>query len=469
MSEPKPRRMDGYVRVSRRMGREGPGYISPTVQREAVQRWADYRAIDIIAWHEDEDESGGTQNRPGLREAMRRVEAGETDGIACWRLNRFARNVAGAVADVERVHAAGGQLAFVEEDIDPTGPFGSFILTVLLAVATLERDNVVAGWKTAKTRAVDRGVKIGPTPFGYARADDACLVPDPVDGPVVTEAFRLAAQHGMDAAHTYLMEHGKGRTWTASTVRRLLTKRSYLGEARYGELVNLSAHDPLVGRATWEAAQPVPLKRRRPRATFPLSGLATCAACGHSLVGARGGTDARRMYRCSAALSAFKGQRCTTPTTVTAELLEELVRSEAIDALAGHPGFGGDGDTAGDLASVEATMRAREHDLADLLKDTELRATLGAEHFRRLASATVEAVEDARAAYRETARQAERQAWSLTPDMLRDAELDELGELLRGIIDRVTVARGRTPLAGRVRIVPQAAPVQGGVATAQDS
>jgi DNA invertase Pin-like site-specific DNA recombinase len=155
--------MDGYLRVSRRMGREGAGYISPDVQREAVQRWADYRDVQIVAWHFDEDESGGSQNRPGLREAIERVERGETDGIACWRLNRFARNVAGAIGDVKRIQAAGGHLAFVEEDIDPTGPFGSFILTVLLAVATLERDNLVAGWRTAKARAVDRGAKIGPT------------------------------------------------------------------------------------------------------------------------------------------------------------------------------------------------------------------------------------------------------------------------------------------------------------------
>jgi hypothetical protein len=33
-----PKVMDGYVRVSRRMGRKGPGYISPKVQREAIER-----------------------------------------------------------------------------------------------------------------------------------------------------------------------------------------------------------------------------------------------------------------------------------------------------------------------------------------------------------------------------------------------------------------------------------------------
>jgi hypothetical protein len=57
---PTPKRFDGYVRVSRRMGRKGPGYISPTVQREAIARWAEYRGVEIAAWHVDEDESGGT-------------------------------------------------------------------------------------------------------------------------------------------------------------------------------------------------------------------------------------------------------------------------------------------------------------------------------------------------------------------------------------------------------------------------
>jgi hypothetical protein len=44
--------------------------------------------------------------------------SGKTEGIACWRLNRFARNVAGAIDDVQRIQVLGGHLAFVEEDIE---------------------------------------------------------------------------------------------------------------------------------------------------------------------------------------------------------------------------------------------------------------------------------------------------------------------------------------------------------------
>jgi DNA invertase Pin-like site-specific DNA recombinase len=500
--------MDGYLRVSRRMGREGPGYISKAVQRDAIQRWADYRGIEIVEWHVDEDESGGTQERPGLREAMRRVEAGETDGIACWRLNRFARNVAHAIEDVERVQAAGGALAFVEEDIDPTGPFGSFVLTVLLAVATLERENLVQGWKTAKQTASDRGVKIGPTPFGYCRItkadieadeqkpesgrkgltddDESLLQPDPVAAPIVTEAFRLAAQGSFDTALAFIKaktadmpigtkKRGPGRRWTPTTFRRFLQARSYLGEARYGDLVKLDAHEPLVTRSIWQAAQPQEVERRRPRATFPLTGFARCAACGQHLVGSRAGRidptsgERTRVYRCSAGLKTFRGERCMAPVTVTAKLLEDLVRNTVAEALRSHPGFSGSGDPQNTLAEAETILQEAERELDDVTSDIGLRRTLGPERFRRLAESAVEAVETAQAAYREAARLAEGHSVLPAAELLENAEGEDLGELLRGALEAVVVERGRTPVRRRVRVIPKGSPSEAWLATTKDA
>jgi DNA invertase Pin-like site-specific DNA recombinase len=95
-------------------------------------------------------------------------------------------HVAGAIEDVKAIQTAGGSLAFVEEHIDPTGPLGSLVLTVLLAVATLERDNLVTGRNTAKSRTVERGVPIGPTPFGYLRTTSPDLQPRVLgQGPLV--------------------------------------------------------------------------------------------------------------------------------------------------------------------------------------------------------------------------------------------------------------------------------------------
>jgi len=459
MSPTKPARMTGYIRVSRVAGREGESFISPDLQREQITAWATMRGIQIVDWYEDLDQSGGKRGRPGLDAFLDDLRNGQTDGIVVSRLDRLSRlGVGDALALVEEIHEAGGQITAIDLGIDPTTTFGEFATTIMLALARMERRRLQESWNIAKSRASDRGVKIGPTPFGYQRNDDATLQPDPVYGPVVTEAFRRAAQQGLDAALAYLSEHGNGRTWTVSTVRRILTKRSYLGEAHYGDLVNLRAHAPLVTRAVWEAAQQEPAERRRPKASFPLSGLATCATCANPLVGARGGNDARRVYRCSAALATYKGERCSGPTTVTAELLEDLVRSATVEALSGHPGFAGADDGAGSLQDAESLLRDRELDLDDLLTDTELRRTLGPERFRRLAETTVGAVDAARDTYRDAARHAEQRTRVPSVEILEDAELEELGDLLRGVLQNVVVTRGRSPLAGRVRIIPKGLP-----------
>jgi site-specific DNA recombinase len=476
--------MDGYVRVSRRMGREGPGYISPDVQREAIQRWADYRGVEIAAWHFDEDESGGSQNRPGLRAAMDRIEAGETDGIAVWKIDRFARNVHEAVRDVKRMQSRPGRpahFASVTEDIDPTGPFGDFILTIMLAVATLQRDSLVEGWKIAKARAMDRDVKIGPTPFGYRRRDDGVLEPHAEHAPIVVEAFRLAAEQGLHATVTYLgglsIRHedgaraGRERAWTTSTVRRLVTNRVYLGENRYGDRVERGAHAALVARAVWEAAQPESPKRRRPAQHYPLSGLARCATCGEFLIGGRAGrtSDGRglRTYRCRASLARWRGEHCPSPVNVLAERLEAHVRTLLAEAL--QQTWEAQDVAESGLAHAEVELHETETELESVLADVALRRTLGAERFQRLAEANVRAFEDAQSRYRDAAARAARRFTTSEPELVMSASLEELGELARGALDAIYVSRGRGNIERRVRLVVAGAPDDLGMATPEDA
>ena len=145
--------MDGYIRVSRRLGREGPGYISPDVQREAIERWAAYKDVEVDEWHVDEDWSGGTHERPGLERAIERATASETGGIVSWKIDRFSRYTEGGLRDLRRLEEAGARLAFVVEDIDTSGPMGKFVYTVMLAMGEYFLDTIKAGWRVAKTRA----------------------------------------------------------------------------------------------------------------------------------------------------------------------------------------------------------------------------------------------------------------------------------------------------------------------------
>jgi len=464
----KPLAVDGYIRVSRRLGREGAAYISPTVQREAIQRWADYRQITVAEWHTDEDESGGTQNRPGLKAALHRVETGETGGLACWRLNRFARNVSEALRDVQRIRQAGGVLACVEEDIDPTGPFGEFILTVLLAVGALELNNVKASWETAKTRAVGRGAKISRTPYGYQRQDDGTLQPDPAQAPIVAEAFHRARDHGLHATIDYLTETVPQRTWTTTTVRRLLGLRAYLGEQSYGDLHNPAGHPPLIDRLTFELAQPGETVKRRGRGRYPLSGLARCGSCGHHMVGGRGGPNIR-MYRCGAAVSGYRGVMCTMPALITADSLEEHVTGRLARAFAGTT-FEGGGDEGGDLAPVQRAVDEAEAELAVFASDTHARRLLGEQGWTVALEARAAARDRARTELREEVERL-RPAARVVPDVEDWAGLDadSLGHVLRGAFSAVVVRRGRGPVGERVTILSHDAEPEAGMTLVEDA
>lgn len=441
------RTMDGYIRVSRRMGREGPGYISPKVQREAIERWADYKGVTIAQWHVDEDESGGTHDRPGLEAAVERAVSGECGGIVSWKIDRFSRFTEGGLRDLRRLQDAGADLAFVVEDIDTSGPMGRFVYTILLAVGELFLETIKAGWIVAKTKAIARGAHIARAPLGYVKRDDGTLAVDPHSGPVVTKAFELAARDGLAATVAFLNEAAPARTWNAFTTRRFLGNRTYLGVASYGDLVCEDAHEPLVSRRTFEIAQHTIGEAIRVRAradVFPLSGVAQCGTCGTKLIGARGGNDARRMYRCSAHAS------CAAPVATSAEPLEAHVTTVLREAFE-HPGFQvGEPDPSID-AKVVAVQDA-ERELDAFASDLTGRKLLGERYHRHLQE-RVEAVSKAQS---ELAAVASRPARVVLPAELWDElTVSELAMVLRAGLQTVVVDRGRGPLSGRVRVVPK--------------
>ena len=453
-----------YIRVSRVGDRDEDRLRSPDWQREAIRRAAEVEGYEV-SWYEPElDVSGSKAKRPILDAILADMRAGRLGGIIVAKLDRLSRmKPRDRVALFEDVEELGGLVLSASEQLDPSTPEGRFARDVFLGVARMQWEKYAEGFANAKAEAMKAGATIGPTPFGYQRGAGGVLEPDPIDGPVVTEAFRRAAREGLHPAHEYLAEHG-GRTWTIATVRRLLGKRSYLGEYRYGKL--RATIPPLVQRHVWEAAQPEPAQRRRPKATFPLSGLARCSACSGPMVGARGGSDARRMYRCSAALVTSRGS-CEAPAAVTAALLEEHVLSALQEALSRHPGYEGGVDVGEGLREAEEALVAAEAERDAFVGVAgSLARTLGAEHVERQAEEHASAIAGAEARYREAARQVEGRKRTTSAELLAEVELEELGDLLRGALEAVVVTKGRGALATRVRIVPKGAPDDPGVASA---
>lgn len=440
----------GYVRVSR-VGDRNERLLSPTLQGDRIKSYAAAHGLTVRMLDPELDVSGSTLVRPVLEQVIDGVKAGTFEGVIVAQLDRLSRmDLSDALKTIGRVEQAGGKVIAVAENFDVDTPEGEMSRNVLLSLANMQLKRYSAQFAAAKRSAVDRG--IWPTrivPYGYmVRPEDGrksgVLLPDPETAPVVVKAFEMRA--GGASFTTIAREMGKGST----AVGKLIRNRVYLGELRLkiqGEqVVNPTAHEPLVGVELWQSAQrSFPMPARRPE-TAPalLGGIVRCAACRCVMSRSTGTGGSQPIYRCRAQ----KAQgRCPAPAIVSEHLLDAYVESIV-------------------LAHLDVTYRASPR--------TDTRAV--ALQAVKDAEAELDAYQTATAAFTEpglfeaglTQRmRAVRRARSGVGEAVQRVELPS-GDLRgwwegRAVADRrhvlggalgvVWVWKGRGPLDGRVRVI----------------
>lgn len=450
------RALDGYIRVSRVAGREGPRFISPDDQRERIAAHAAAQGDRIVRWHEDLDLPGSHSARPGLQAALDRVEGKQVEGLVVARLDRFGRSVIDTARNLERIEAAGGVLLTVSEGIDSSGAFGRFLVAITSAFAQLELDRIRENWRSARSRAVARGVHVASrTPTGYERDDVGVLVVGP-HAPKVRAAFEARASGGSwgelaevlaGVPTPYGAEH-----WTSRSLSHLIGNRVYLGEARSGEFVLPGAHPALVDEATWQQAQ----RRKGPPPSHGrslLAGLLRCGGCRYALkpdtVRDRGG-ERVRMYRC-------RGRRAAGDCGDRAAVLGSVVEPFVVERFFKRIG---DVEAKAYLAdeALEAVERRREIAAAELAtyRDETVASAIGRDAYVEGLQVRAEGLREAE---RELAEMRERAGLAELPDVetLRDRwpemPLSAQRELLSAGIDAIVLrssGQANVPIADRL-------------------
>jgi site-specific DNA recombinase len=322
----------------------------------------------------DLDISGGVMSRPVLDRFLAEIRGGQAQGLIVAKLDRFSRSSRGALNALAEIEAAGGVLISVQEQIDSTTAAGRFVRSIFLATAEWERERIGENWTAAQKSAVERGVHISRhVPPGYKRGSGGRLEPAPKHGKTISKAYKLAAHGSAPAAIArYLTERGlpsgnNGHTnWKSSRIKRLLANRVYLGEARYGEITNAQAHEPLTDETTWllaqrKAATPTPSAT----STYLLSGLVRCASCSHAMRPQKARAKTVGSYRCATETTS---SRCPHPSSISMNRLEDYV-----------------------FEQVTERFFLREHETAERPDDAEARAALDE---ARQAVAEVEALRE---------------------------------------------------------------------------
>lgn len=467
-------RLFGYIRVSAIGGREGEGYISPDVQREASDGYAAELGGSIVAWFEDQDYTGGNMDRPDFQRMLGLLEAGEGDGFVVMKVDRFARNTADGLLVVKGILARKQVFASAHERIDPRTKEGRYMLRQFLSNGEYFLDQIKESWQVAKAKAIAAGKHIGPTPVGYLKVEavptkpthispvdsaalggptsPGVLVPHPTYGTAIATLFEHAGRGGRGDTElarwmTERAPRETGGPWNPSEVRRWLKNRVYLGEVRYGELVNEEAHMPLVGRKTWARCQRPEAERYRASSPFLLAGLIRCAGCRYAMGGqSGGGTDGTTpVYRCPRS-----NRGCPAPSVITAARVEgyvvDLIRRRQIRFREA-----GKLDRGQEMILSEA--READEEVAAFAADLMARKTLGESGWHDALRLRV----SDRDAKRQRAREVEAELQGV--ELAREVDVDDLDrhglrDLLVGLVGHIFVRRRRgAPAADRALVV----------------
>ena len=436
----------GYHRISRVGGRPDTPVSEGEFER-MVTAFAERNGFQLELLPVEKDQTGSKFERRIFKDAMRRIEDGEAAGVIVVRYNRLSRaTVSDTHLAVEHIERAGGKVRSVMEDF-PDTPEGRMARDMSFATSRMEWERSSSFIAQAKIGAVEAGIWPLPmVPFGYTctrrkEGGDGKLHPDPEQRTVVLRGFEArAAGHSWRHVATVL---GVGPSHAAKIIRN----RVYLGELHYVGASNLEAHEPLVTRELWDAAQlehPRPARRGNPPAL--LMGLVRCAGCRYVMT--RDAGPKGHLYRCIPAKSTGV---CQAPAIMGARKLEDHV-----EAIVLHHLEGGQVTAAQRHRDVdEAEQRVRDLETGyDAFLRTLDAAGMGVEHAAAVVRARAEEVEEAR---RDLTRK--RQAIGPLPDIKdvrawwEDLSLDERRHVLRGFLSIAWVRKGHATASQRVRLI----------------
>ena len=315
-----------YIRVSTTMQVDG---YSLEAQKERLMKFAEFQEMEVVREYCDAGKSGKSiTGRPEFQRMLQDVSE-ERDGVAfilVFKLSRFGRNAADVLNSLQFIQDYGVNLICVEDGIDSSKDSGKLTITVLSAVAEIERENIlVQTMEGRKQKAREGKWNGGQAPFGYdLDSKNSTLVVNEEEAEIVRIIYDkfVHTDMGADAICNYLNQRGYTKKkvrghelnyFARGLIMKILDNPVYTGKIAYGKNVTEKVkgtrdeyrrvkiddylladglHEAIVDEETWEAARE---KRKRTGVKWNkthslehehiLSGLLKCPVCGAGMAG----------------------------------------------------------------------------------------------------------------------------------------------------------------------------------------
>jgi site-specific DNA recombinase len=254
---------------------------SAYIQSQQHKGWAESAKV-----YEDAAQSGGTLNRPAMKELLADIERGKVDVVVVYKLDRLSRSLLDFVRLMDVFKRYDTSFACITQNFDTADSLGRLVMNVLLTFAQFERE-LTSDRIRDKRRAMSlKGLwSGGRPPLGYDLIDhhlvvnqDEALIVQRIyelyaENPNLTAVARACNADGY-RSKTHMPATGilhVGVPLKATNIRKILMNPVYAGFVTCGGKPNRGIHQPIISVELWEkvsqlrAAQIAERSERAPR------------------------------------------------------------------------------------------------------------------------------------------------------------------------------------------------------------
>lgn len=258
-----------YTRKSSEEGLE-QSFNSLEAQREACRAYVlsqKHEGWTVLANHYDDGGfSGGTMERPGLKQLLTDIRAGKVDTVVVYKVDRLTRSLTDFSKIIEIFDAQKVSFVSVTQHFNTTTSMGRLTLNVLLSFAQFEREITGERIRDKIAASKKKGMWMGGlVPLGYDCVDRQ-LVVNQSEANTVREIFRQYLRLGCVNKLKQFLEHkqirskvrtstagrtGGGASYSRGALYHLLNNRIYIGETVHRKESYTGQHQPIVSRELW--------------------------------------------------------------------------------------------------------------------------------------------------------------------------------------------------------------------------
>jgi DNA invertase Pin-like site-specific DNA recombinase len=142
----------------------------PESQLHDLRGLAAQRGFEIVQEYTDRI-SGIKAKRPGLDQLMADARRGKFDVLLVWAFDRLARSVRHFLEVLDELNHLGIEFVSFRENVDTGGPLGRAMITIIGAIAELERNLIIERVRSGMRRAKLEGRRLGRPPLSVNRDD----------------------------------------------------------------------------------------------------------------------------------------------------------------------------------------------------------------------------------------------------------------------------------------------------------